>query len=112
MASQRDTLDFILEQVACVPRVTFRKMFGEFAIYVDGKVVAFLCDDKLFLKPTKAGGEFIVNVQEGFPYPGSKPHFFISGELWDDSLWLSRLFVITSTEVLPSVKKPKKIKTK
>jgi hypothetical protein len=43
----------------------------------------------LFIKPTKAGRSFITNLVEGYPYPGAKPYFLISGELWDDNalLW-------------------------
>lgn len=53
---------------------------------------------------TKAGGEFNGNVVEGNPYPGAKPYFLISGELWDNHEWLSQLINITAYE-LPLPKK-------
>jgi hypothetical protein len=58
----------------------------------------------LFIKPTKAGRSFITNLVEGYPYPGAKPYFLISGELWDDHEWLTTLFKISSDE-LPLPKK-------
>ena len=54
MATQQRTVDFLVEQVARAGAVTQRKMFGEFALYCDGKVVALVCDDELFVKPTVA----------------------------------------------------------
>jgi TfoX/Sxy family transcriptional regulator of competence genes len=58
-------------------------MFGEYALYVDGKVTALVCDDQLFLKPTAEGRRFLGAVTEGAPYPGAKPYFLLSEELED-----------------------------
>lgn len=75
-------------------------MFGEYAIYCDGRVVAFLCDDQLFLKPTEAAKKFIGDFVQGFPYPGAKPYLLIPGEKWENRKWLTTLFKI-SAEALP-----------
>jgi len=80
-------------------------MFGEFAIYSMGKVVALVCDDQLFVKPTEAGKRFIGKVTESAPYPGAKPHFLIQGDLWEDGDWLSEL-IRTTAHALP-MPKPK-----
>jgi DNA transformation protein len=112
MSSKQNTVDFILEQIKDAGIIEAKKMFGEYAIYCDKKVVALVCDDQLFVKPTKAGYAFIPNYIEGVPYPGAKPYLFISGELWDESEWLTELIRITASE-LPTPKKkqprPKKI---
>ncbi|WP_242602029.1 TfoX/Sxy family protein [Legionella yabuuchiae] len=79
-------------------------MFGEYAIYCDDKVIALVCDDQLFVKPTKAGKAFITNYIEGHPYAGAKPYLLISGEIWDESEWLTKLIQITASE-LPLTKK-------
>ena len=50
MATQKNTVDYILEQIAEAGIVSAREMFGEYAIYCDGKVVALVCDDQLFCK--------------------------------------------------------------
>ena len=62
MATRQLIVDFIREQMSGVPDLAARKMFGEFAIYSLGKVVALVCDDQLFVKPTEAGKRFIGTV--------------------------------------------------
>lgn len=104
MASNQTTADFIVEQISSAGKVSARKMFGEFGIFCDGKIVALVCDDQLFVKPTSRGKDFLGDVTEGIPYPGAKPCFLISGERWDDHQWLSQLIEITYTE-LPLPKK-------
>ncbi|MGE3334126.1 MAG: TfoX/Sxy family protein [Rhodospirillaceae bacterium] len=105
MASRQDTADYLLEQIARAGRVSAKKMFGEYAIYCDGKVVALVCDDQLFVKPTDAGRALIGKPREGRPYPGAKPHFLIDGDLWEDADWISEFIRATARE-LP-VPKPK-----
>lgn len=55
MASSQGTVDFIVEQTAAAGTVSARKMFGEYGIYCDGRIVALVCDDRLFVKPTPEG---------------------------------------------------------
>lgn len=104
MATKKSTVEYILEQIAEAGTVSARKMFGEYAIYCNGKVVALACDDKLFVKPTKAGKKFIVDVTEEPAYPGAKPYYLISGEQWDDAEWLTELIKLTTLD-LPQPKK-------
>jgi len=104
MSSKQTTVDFILEQIEQAGIVSARKMFGEYAIYCEGKVVALVCDDQLFVKPTKAGKKFIPNYTEEPPYHGAKPYLLISGEIWDESEWLTELIKMTASE-LPLPKK-------
>jgi DNA transformation protein and related proteins len=107
MATRKDTIDFLLEQMAGAGTITARKMFGEYGMYCDGKVFAFVCDDRLFIKPTPAAREYIGDVEEAPAYPGSKMYFHISGEKWDDSEWLSGLIRAMMPE-LPEPKPKKK----
>ena len=74
------TIEFLLDQLGAVRGVRARKMFGEYALYCGEKVVALVCDDQLFVKPTAAGKTFIGKVKEGAPYPGAKPWFLIAGD--------------------------------
>ena len=110
MASRQKTVDFILEQIADAGDVSARKMFGEYAIYCGRKVVALVCDDQLYVKPTKSGKAYIGKVKEAPAYPGAKPSFLISGDSWEDAEWLAELIKITAKELpLPKPKsKPKK----
>jgi TfoX/Sxy family transcriptional regulator of competence genes len=107
MASEKEFVTFIVEQIQNAGTITFRKMFGEYALYCNGKVVALVCDNQLFIKPTKSGRSFIENVEEAPPYPGAKPHILI-GENIEDKAWISNLIRLTAEE-LPEPK-PKKRK--
>ena len=104
MATKQATVDFIVEQMAGDGQIRSRKMFGEYAIYCNDKVVALVCDDKLFVKPTQAGRTFIETVEEGEPYPGAKPYFHISGDQWEDRQWLAELIThVTQSHQLKNV---------
>jgi len=109
MASDIGFVEFIVDQIENAGKITYKKMFGEYALYSDGKVVALVCDDKLFLKPTKAGKSFIDNVIEAPPYPGAKLYFLIEDKI-EDREWISDLIRLTAKE-LPEPK-PKSLKKK
>jgi len=108
MASRQSTVDFIVEQASAAGVVSSRKMFGEYALFCDGKLVALICDDQLFVKPTKAGRAYIGDPSEASPYRGAKPSFVISGEKWDDADWLAGLFKVSAAELpVPVKNKPR-----
>jgi TfoX/Sxy family transcriptional regulator of competence genes len=81
MATDVSFAEFVLEQIELPGRVEVRKMFGEYALYVDDRVVALLCDNQLFLKPVEQLRARLARVDEAPPYPGAKPHFRIADEL-------------------------------
>ena len=113
MASDASFVDYILDQISSAGHISSRKMFGEYALYCDGKVVALICDNKLFIKITEAGKKFIGKepIPEAPAYPGAKPSFLIEDQI-DDQTWLTTLIQLTAeTLPLPKPKKnPKKIK--
>lgn len=112
MASRQATIDFLLEQISGAGQVHARKMFGEYAIYRETKVVALVCDDQLFVKPTAAGRALIEAPEEASPYPGAKPHFLIAGDLWDDREWMARLIRATADALpMPKPKRPRQTVT-
>ena len=106
MATQASTVDFLVEQTSSAGVVTARKMFGEYALYCDERLVALVCDDKLFIKPTTAGRAFMGEVTEAPPYKGAKPYLLVPGEQWDDRDWLAQLIRISAAELPLPVKKP------
>ena len=108
MASNRDFVNFVLEQIKGTGEISAKKMFGEYALYSDAKIFALICDDKLFIKPTASGRAFIGEVLEASPYEGAKPSFLIEDKV-EDSDWLSELVKITVKE-LPEPKPKKKKK--
>ena len=112
MASDQDFVDYLLEQIRGAGAISYRKMFGEYALYCDGKVVALVCDNQLFIKPTQAGRSFIGDVVEAPAYPGAKPSFLIDEKI-EDGEWISELVKITARELPPPrPKKKRKAKSK
>ena len=114
MASKQAVVDFILEQIGAAGAVSVRKMFGEYGLYCGDKLFGLVCDDQLFIKPTKGGRAFLgKNMTESQPYPGAKPCFVIPGDQWEDSDQLAELVRITTAELpAPKGKKPSTISTR
>ena len=106
MASDQNFVDFVIEQIKNAGEITAKKMFGEYGVYADGKLFGLICDNKLFIKPTISGREFIGNVIEAAPYEGAKPSFLIEDKI-ENSDWLSELIRISIQE-LPAPKPKKK----
>jgi TfoX/Sxy family transcriptional regulator of competence genes len=107
MASKQNTVDRVLECLAGAGTVTAKAMFGEFTVYLGGKPVALVADDRLFVKPTPAGREFAPDLPEAPPYPGAKPHLVIPEDRWGDTDWLCELVAATAA-ALPTPKPKKK----
>ena len=83
MASDKNFVEYIVGQIKKAGNITFIKMFGEYGIYSDGKIFALVCDNKVFIKPTNAGREFIKEVVEAPPYPGARLYFYIEDKFED-----------------------------
>lgn len=110
MASDQSFVEFIAEQMEDAGVITYRKMFGDYAIYCNGKVVALICDDQLFVKPTAGGRLYIGDVSEAPPYPGARLHFLIE-DAFEDREWISGLIKVTTAELpFPKQKGSKKNK--
>jgi TfoX/Sxy family transcriptional regulator of competence genes len=98
MASEEKIVDFIIGQIQKAGTITAKKMFGEYCIYSNEKLFGVICDNKLFIKLTKAGRAFIGNPTELSPYVGAKPSFVVDDKI-DDSEWLSKLVSVTVKEL-------------
>ncbi len=107
MTTKESTIRYIEDQLTELG-VTSRKMFGEYALYCDGRVVALVCDDTLFVKMTDAGKEFVgEHFKKGMAYKGAKPSIKIDADQLEDREWLTELVRIT-TENIPEPKPKKK----
>ena len=106
MASDQDFVKFVTDQIDEACDISHRYMFGGCTLYSKGKVVALICDEQLFVKPTAAGRSFIGEVIESPAYEGARPSFLIEDKI-EDREWLSELITLTERE-LP---KPKARKT-
>ena len=112
MATDQDFIDYVAEQAGLGERLTRRKMFGEYAFYVDGKVVAFACDNSLFVKPSSAATKLAPGLPQRPPYPGAKD-YPVADELLDDAHALRRLLLETAALMPePKQKKPRNAKGK
>jgi TfoX/Sxy family transcriptional regulator of competence genes len=101
MASDQEFVNYVCEQARHGGSISSRRMFGEAALYCDGKVVGFVCDNQLFVKPTPAGRELLGSPLEAPPYPGARNYFLIA-EL-DESDFVSELIRCTA-QALPTAR--------
>jgi DNA transformation protein len=107
MSTSQSTIDFLLDQLAGLPDVHARKMFGEYALYCGDKVIALVCDNQLFVKITPPGKALVgAGYQEGQAYPGAKPSLLIGADLIEDCERLCELICVTARALPPP--KPKK----
>jgi len=90
MATSEATLVRILEKIQG-DNIRAAKMFGEYTIYCDEKVVALIADDQMFLKITAASRAELDPSHEAPPYPGAKPFLKVPDERIQDSAWITSL---------------------
>lgn len=106
MATSPATIDHILDTLSALP-LTARKMFGEYALYCNGIIVAFVCDDTLFIKPTPSAQALLPDVERGPAYPSSKDYIIGSEVLDDPDLCVRALRAVALDSPPPKPKKPK-----
>jgi DNA transformation protein len=113
MATGSGTIDLLLDSLgAAGARYRTRRMFGEYCLYRDGRPVALVCDDELFVKDTPSGRAVLAqstDVVLGAPFPGARPHLRLPPDLWDDGDRLCRLLDATAL-ALPQPK-PRRMRT-
>lgn len=107
MATDQGFVDYVVEQAGLGARLTSRKIFGEYAFYLDGKIVAYACDNSLFVKPSEASARLAPGLPQRPPYPGAKD-YPVADELLDDADALRRL--VLETAALMPLPKPKKLR--
>ena len=104
MASSREFLDFVLEQLSELDGISYRAMMGEFIIYHKGKIAGGIYDDRLLVKPVKAAIEYMPEAAYELPYDGGSRMLLVT-EL-EDKAYLAGLFNAMYDE-LPELKKKK-----
>lgn len=102
MASTKDYLDFILEQLSGLDGITYRAMMGEYIIYYNGNIVGGIYDNRFLVKPTKSAIDLMPNADYEIPYETAKPMLMVDNV--DDKSFLAELFNAMYDE-LPSPKK-------
>jgi hypothetical protein len=104
MASDARTAAHVLEVIAGAGSVSVRRMFGEYAVYLDGKVVGLICDNRVFVKPTPGALALVAAPELAEPYPRVKPQICADG-LLDDAELLVRVLRAVADDLPPPAHK-------
>ena len=102
MASSKEYLNFILEQLSELDGITYKPMMGEYIIYLQGKIVGGIYDNRFLVKPVKSAKELMPNAALESPYDGAKPMLLVDNV--DDKEFLSELLNAVSDD-LPEPKR-------
>lgn len=105
MSSDLSFVQYVTEQASGAGEITYKKMFGEYGIYCNGKIIGVICDNILYVKKTEEGAAACPKLEEGSPYDGAKPHFVFDDV--DDRETLAR-FIRATYDELPAPKPKKK----
>jgi len=104
MASDLNYVQYVIDQIKINGKLTYKKMFGEYLIYLNNKPVVMVCDNTAFVKILDCIKPLMENAETGFPYEGAKEHYILNV---DDSEHLSNLVMVLEKNV-PMPKKKKK----
>ena len=102
MATNKEYLNFILDQLSELDGITHRQMMGEYIIYYHGKITAYLCDDRMLVKPVASAVKMMPQAKFETPYDGAKEMLLV--ENVDDRAFLKELLEAMYPE-LPQLKK-------
>lgn len=105
MSSTQDFVEYVCEQIRDAGNVRYRKMFGEYMVYVNDKPILLVCDNTVFVKHTDAIADIMIDADEGYPYTGAKLHYVLD---IDDATLSNE--VIAILEPITPVPQPKKKK--
>lgn len=107
MASKIEFVEFVVDQLREAGTITYKKMFGEYGLYCDGKIFAVICDDQFYIKITDAGRAICPALEEAPPYAGAKNYFRMDDV--ENRELMTTLTAATCAELpAPKPKKPKK----
>ncbi len=104
MASNKEYLDFILEQLSGLEGITFKPMMGEFILYMRGKIIGGIYDDRFLVKPTKSAMAMMPDAERELPYEGAKEMLLVDNV--DNRTFLEELLTAMYDE-LPAPKQKK-----
>ena len=92
MATSKEYMDYILDQLSGVEGITHRKMMGEYILYIHGRIAAYVCDDRLLVKPVAAAKRLLPDAPMEAPYPWAKEMLLV--EDTDDRVLMEHLLQI------------------
>ena len=105
MASNLNYVQYVIDQIKTNGKITYKKMFGEYLIYLNNKPVVMVCDNTTFVKMLDCIKPLMENAEIGFPYKGAKEHYIVNV---DDSEQLSNVVMILEKNIpMPRKKRMK-----
>lgn len=108
MATRKTTVAHFEDVLDHDPRLAVKAMFGEYAIYFDGRVVGLICDDRIFIKVTPGTRDLVPpDTELAAPYPSAKPAFVASEAILDEPELLTQLLSAARRDMGPKQDKPK-----
>jgi len=96
MASDLDYVQYVIGQIKTNGKITYKKMFGEYLIYLNNKPVVMVCDNTAFVKMLDCIKPLMENAEVGFPYKGAKEHYVVDV---DDREHLSNVVTVLEKNV-------------
>lgn len=103
MATSEEYIKFVCEQLADVGAVRYRKMFGEYMVYVNDKPLLLVCDNTVFVKILPELSEVLAGAETVLPYEGGRPHYILDIE--DRTLTQTVIGILEPITPLPKPKK-------
>jgi TfoX/Sxy family transcriptional regulator of competence genes len=107
MGTSPDFIQYVCDQIAGAGDVRYRKMFGEYMVYVNDKPILLVCDNTVYVKKIMATGEMMARAEKSVPYQGAKEHYILD----IDDAEFSKKVVSVMAPYIP-LPKPGKKKTK
>ena len=110
MGTKKRVMDHILDQIEIDDPgyLTYKKVFGKYALVLDSLEFALVVDSVFYLKATDAGRKYLGKVVKGIPFKKAQPHFIISKDEYENSEWFSELVSITINDLIPKSRSEKR----
>ncbi len=105
MATTNEYIEYVCEQINGIGVIRYKKMFGEFMIYVNDKPVIIVCNNNAFVKKLDCIEEMMKDAKLGYPYKGAKEHYVLD---IDDSDFCKK--IVSKVEEVTPIPKPRKKK--
>ncbi len=103
MATTNEYIEYVCEQINGVGEIRYKKMFGEFMVYVNDKPVIIVCNNNVFVKKLDCIEDMMKNADIGYPYSGAKEHYILDIDNADFSK-----YVVKKIEEVTPIPKPRK----
>jgi TfoX/Sxy family transcriptional regulator of competence genes len=104
MASDLSYVEYVIDQIKTSGTITYKKMFGEYLLYLNSKPVVMVCDNQAFVKMLDCIKSLMENAETGFPYDSAKEHYIVNA---DDSEHFSKVVNTLEKNIPPSNSKKK-----